>query len=423
MSIHPIAEAVHTLLAADRTSCDRAALAERAALLLQVRSWVDALEVELAGDADRLGEVAAEVLRVGGRRRSREADAVVARAAVCSEMPSLHDALAANDISAGHVDAVARAADRLEPDERAELVELAPALVAAAASTSVEAFERDTRKLVQLLSRDGGLGHHERLRRQRSLRRWVDKTGLHHTHVTLDPESDAKFSAALDAAVAAERAKHDDEERTFEQLKVDAFVSLVTGVRTGERRHPEVLVLVDHDTLATGVHERTVCETNDGSPLPVETVRRMCCEADIIPIVLNGEGVALDAGRSRRVATASQRRALRAMYRTCGFPGCTVRFGDCEIHHVIEWIKQRGPTDLDNLLPLCSRHHHLVHEGHWSLTLHPDRTITLRRPDGTIHTNDTTVNVAPTGVKADITEFQRVMSDAVDNAINRRRVA
>jgi hypothetical protein len=206
-------------------------------------------------------------------------------------------------------------------------------------------------------------------------------------------------------------------------LKADAFVALVTGVRTGERRHPEVLVLVDHDTLAAGVHERTVCETNDGASLPVETVRRMCCDADIIPVVLDGEGVALDAGRSRRVATASQRRALRSMYRTCGFPGCTVRFGDCEIHHVIEWIKQRGPTDLDNLLPLCSRHHRLVHEGHWSLTLHPDRTVVLRRPDGTIHTDASTVTVAPGGVKADITEFQRVMGDAVDNAIKRRRVA
>jgi hypothetical protein len=185
-----------------------------------------------------------------------------------------------------------------------------------------------------------------------------------------------------------------------------------------------VLVLVDHDTLATGLHERSVCETNDGAQLPVETVRRMSCDADIIPIVLNGQGAALDAGRSRRVATAAQRRALRAMYRTCGFPGCEVRFGDCEIHHVVEWIKQRGPTDLDNLLPLCSRHHHLVHEGRWHLTLHPDRTVTVRGPDGTIHTNASTVNVAPDGVGQELADFQRLMGEAVDAAIARtRRVA
>jgi hypothetical protein len=310
MSIHPIAAAVHTLLAADREGCDRAALAERAALLLQVRSWVDALEVEIAADAARLGEPAAELLTVGGRRKAREADAVIERAAVLESMPSMQEALAAGSVSAGHVDAVVRAAGRLDAEEREDLVDLAPELVAAAACESVEAFERDTRKLVQLLSRDGGLSRHERLRRQRSLRRWVDAAGLHHTHVTLDPESDAKFSAALDAGVAAERSKGEDPdgERTFEQLKADAFVSLVTGVRVGERRHPEVLVLVDHDTLVAGCHERSVCETNDGASLPVATVRRMCCEADIIPVVLNGEGAALDVGRSRsgghRITTA-----------------------------------------------------------------------------------------------------------------------
>jgi predicted restriction endonuclease len=111
------------------------------------------------------------------------------------------------------------------------------------------------------------------------------------------------------------------------------------------------------------------------------------------------------------------------MYRTCGFPGCEVRFGDCEIHHVIEWIKQRGPTDLDNLLPLCSRHHHLVHEGRWSLTLDADRVVTVRRPDGTTSTHDTTVDVARRGVRSDTSELQRLMGEAVESAIKRRRVA
>ena len=117
----------------------------------------------------------------------------------------------------------------------------------------------------------------------------------------------------------------------------------------------------------------------------------------IIPTVLGTEGAVLDQGRGRRVATADQRRALRAMYRTCGYPGCTVRFADCEIHHVIAWIRQRGPTNLDNLLPLCAKHHHDVHEGGWHLTLHPDRTITLHHPTGTKTFEGSTVDVAPTG--------------------------
>ncbi len=52
------------------------------------------------------------------------------------------------------------------------------------------------------------------------------------------------------------------------------------------------------------------------------------------------------------------------MHRTCAAPDCPVRFGDCDIHHLKEW-NQGGPTNLENLIPLCSKHHHLIHEGQW----------------------------------------------------------
>ena len=67
------------------------------------------------------------------------------------------------------------------------------------------------------------------------------------------------------------------------------------------------------------------------------------------------------------------------------------------IHHVIAWIRQRGPTNLDNLLPLCARHHHDVHEGGWQLRLHPDRTINLHHPNDTLIHDGSTIDVAPTG--------------------------
>jgi hypothetical protein len=136
--------------------------------------------------------------------------------------------------------------------------------------------------------------------------------------------------------------------------------------------------------MRDGPHEHSVCETGDGQPLPVETVRRLGCDATITPITVDDDGVPLNMGRTRRLATPEQRRVLRAMYRACGFPGCQVRFEDCRIHHVT-WWEHLGGTNLDNLLPMCERHHHHVHEGGWTLTLKPDRTITVRRPDGTLH--------------------------------------
>ena len=45
-----------------------------------------------------------------------------------------------------------------------------------------------------------------------------------------------------------------------------------------------------------------------------------------------------------------------------------------------------GRTDIDGLLPLCNRHHHLVHEGGWQLVLAADRTLTVIRPGGHITT-------------------------------------
>ena len=92
--------------------------------------------------------------------------------------------------------------------------------------------------------------------------------------------------------MAAEQAKPDDH-RTFDQIRADAFMAMVTATITpGARRPVELLVLIDLDTLRHGLHEASVCETYDGQPLPPATVRRLACGAGIIPIVLGGETAA-----------------------------------------------------------------------------------------------------------------------------------
>lgn len=141
-------------------------------------------------------------------------------------------------------------------------------------------------------------------------------------------------------------------------------------------------MLIDWDTLLDGLRADSVCETSAGVDVPPATVRRWCCDATIIPVVLGGDGEVLDVGAGSRLATQGQRRAMLAMYSTCCFPGCTTPVDRCEIHHVDEWLHTRR-TDLGRLAPLCCRHHHAVHEGGWQLTMAADRTITITRPDGT----------------------------------------
>ena len=48
-----------------------------------------------------------------------------------------------------------------------------------------------------------------------------------------------------------------------------------------------------------------------------------------------------------------------------------MKFAHCEPHHIEYW-ENGGHTDLNNLVPLCSRHHHAAHEGGWKLHLDPD---------------------------------------------------
>lgn len=76
----------------------------------------------------------------------------------------------------------------------------------------------------------------------------------------------------------------------------------------------------------------------------------------------------LSTGRTRRGPTTNAMEA--ASHPTCAFPNCTVKFAHCEPHHLTPW-EHGGPTNLNNLVPLCTQHHHAVHEGGHHITLDP----------------------------------------------------
>jgi hypothetical protein len=158
---------------------------------------------------------------------------------------------------------------------------------------------------------------------------------------------------------------------------------------------PEISVLIDWDTLRAGVFgEASVSESASAVPLTPEAVRRMACDGRIVPVVLGGDGVPLDVGRSRRLATPAQRRALAAMYRTCAHPHCSRPLSWCQIHHV-RWWELGGPTDLANMVPLCDRHHHEVHDGGWTLTIDAHRVLTWTTPAGTVWFSGNTCDRPP----------------------------
>ena len=398
--------ALDELAATDFGQCDRAGLDAAMAKWRTVQGVNDAFRIAIGRRGRQLAaegrsECAEDVLSDHGRCSTRDARAAAEREQACAAMPTFEHAVATGSVSSGHVDALAAAAHGLSDTARAEFESHADTLRRHAETHGVDDFTRECRNLARLVAGDDGESRLAEQRRQRHVKRWVDKvTGMHHLHAALDPEASAKLNSALDAATRARRHHErfpgagdapDSQLPTWDQDCADALIELVTGARTVDRRVPDVAVHVDLRTLLDGLHEHSLCETSDGTRLPVSTVRRLCCEAEIFPVVLNGDGAVLDAGRSQRLANREQRRALRAMYRTCGHDGCDVPFDQCEIHHVVPW-ERLGPTDLANLLPLCAFHHHMVHEGGWSLQLQADRTITLTRPDGTVHFHGSTID-------------------------------
>ncbi|WP_346926762.1 DUF222 domain-containing protein, partial [uncultured Arthrobacter sp.] len=103
-------------------------------------------------------------------------------------------------------------------------------------------------------------------------------------------------------------------------------------------------------------------------PVTASTVRKIACDADIIPVLLGGEGRILDIGRASRVFPPHIRKALTARDQGCAFPGCTIPAPWCEAHHITYWSRG-GPTGTENGTLLCSHHHHVIHKEQWTIQL------------------------------------------------------
>ena len=119
------------------------------------------------------------------------------------------------------------------------------------------------------------------------------------------------------------------------------------------------MVTIEHDTLKDAV--RGAGHTLDGTVLSPQTVRKLACDASIIPMVLGSKSQPLDVGRTKRLVTPALLAALWARDKACTFPGCGRPPQWTDAHHVKHWI-DGGPTALLNLALLCAYHHTWVHQ-------------------------------------------------------------
>ena len=142
-------------------------------------------------------------------------------------------------------------------------------------------------------------------------------------------------------------------------------------------RH-EIVVHVEAEVLAHGGAGR--CEIEHRTAIAAETVRRLCCDAGIVPVVDGPNGEPLSVGRRTRSIPPAVRRALSSRDHGCRFPGCTATHR-LHGHHVTHWANG-GETSLDNLILLCPTHHRLVHEGGFDVQRLDDGAFRFTNPHG-----------------------------------------
>jgi 5-methylcytosine-specific restriction endonuclease McrA len=299
-------------------------------------------------------------------------------------LPRLAEALARGELSYSKIRALTRVAT---PATEARLLAVGRAGTAAHVERIVRGWRRVDRRAEVRQAR--------RQHADRGLHVYEDEDGAVIVRGRLAPEVGALLIRALDAAretlyqrtrVTTGTPPSDPTMAppTRAQQQADALALLAETAlhheidpgAPGERYqvvvHVDAAVLADREQPGQSVLE-------EGSHVSAETSRRLACDASRVVMRHDDEGRLLEVGARTRTIPPALRRALLHRDRSCRFPGCHVRFG--QGHHVRHWA-QGGPTTLGNLVLLCRRHHHAVHEEGYRVSRESDGTLEFRRPDG-----------------------------------------
>ena len=154
--------------------------------------------------------------------------------------------------------------------------------------------------------------------------------------------------------------------RTPAQRRADVIFELVTDrdSHTGEflSRHAGVkakastqLVIIAEIGVIDGANPRGRCEIVGAGPVPPQILRTLSKDTELCGSLFDRSGRVLWLGRRQRLANAAQRLAIAI--RDGGCFECGTPMHRCELHHVEEWHRDGGRTDIENLVAVCHPHH------------------------------------------------------------------
>lgn len=308
--------------------------------------------------------------------------------------------------------------DRLRHSTSAEnLCTMEQQLSAIATTSDPDILVRVAQRWVETIDADGAEPTEEALRHTQGAFIRKPRNGLHHLEIFATSDQYEHFLTVMNVATnprsttpsvdtdgdpdAGSHRKTEVnpevqdgvnlERRTRPQQQLDGIISglkagLTTSLlpTTGGNR-PQIIATIDHrdlfDTHAhghgssagAGAGAKAGAGAGAGAlvftgPVAAATLRKIACDADIIPVVLGSKGEIIDIGRKARLFTQAQRLALTARDKGCAFPDCTIPAPWREAHHITYW-SQGGSTATTNGVLLCSYHHHIIHKELWKIAV------------------------------------------------------
>ena len=334
-----------------------------------------------------------------GRNRSRTWGGVWLANLLEEKYTHTRSALASGRISEEHASVIVRAAEKVpEGVSVKELADCEERLVHKAARMAPENLRRAARRLLEPLSAALADAHEDELLREQ------ERTAEHFAGLVMGDNGDGTWSGrfvipelhahllktALETLSSPRRYSRTRSGEPVEDPTVGtrleglshteamgaAFLELLEHLpQSGHARSGlTVVVHVEEDKLRTEVGAATL-ET--GARISNDEVRRLLCEAAIMPMVMSGKGVPLNLGMASRLFTKAQAVALSALHDSCAAQGCDRPFAWCELHHRRPW-SEGGPTDLANAAPLCGYHHRRVHDTRYEHQWLPDGSVRFR---------------------------------------------
>ena len=300
-------------------------------------------------------------------------------------------------------DALRRGLGRPEGDVTAErLRELATQLLTGYGELPADALFQRARAERDLNDLEGIAARQQEQYLQGGFRLFRKANGMYGYAGQADPESAAVLMGALDPLTSPRRGGPRftrpeeiarakaivDDPRTDERITLDGLVALV---KAGSGLDPQTMPSGDHTLVKlivpVKVAERSgtrpqgfgVIEST-GTTVAVGTAEAALCDVGWQEVMIDECGNPLDVGRTRRLFGRKQREALAVRDGGCMWPDCIQPPGFTEAHHVEQWKRDGGRTNIDNGLLLCRFHHLLLHDHQWEVHRGADGRYRLRPP-------------------------------------------